>query len=88
MANLVINCVSASTGSRTAFMVNIQVGWSDDQDSNHEAGGNVVVSATASAAEINEAVRSAGIALAAQHGVTVGPGDVVRLFGGARPNVS
>lgn len=40
------------------------------------------------AADINDAIRSAAISIAADHGKTVGPSDTVRLFGLALPNLS
>lgn len=90
MANLVIRVTEAVIANPGTISVSIQVTWTDAIGFNRAAGTDVTVSATAAAAAINEAIRSAGVALAAgdPHGVTVGPGDVVRVFGGAQPNVS
>lgn len=90
MAHLVIHVTDANIVSPDMMSVNLQITWVDADSFSRSTITDVVLSATASAAAINEAVRSAGIAAAAAaaHGVTVGPGDVVRVFGGAVPNIS
>lgn len=90
MANLVILVADANIAAPEFISANIQVTWTDADGFNRGAGTNVVVPANAPASAINDAIRSAGVALAASaaHGVTVGPNDTVRIFGGAVPNIS
>lgn len=90
MANLVIRVTEATIVGPDIMSANIQVTWVDAAGFGRSAGTDVTVSATAAASVINEAIRFAGVALAAgdAHGVTVGPTDVVRIFGGAVPNIS
>jgi hypothetical protein len=90
MANLVIRVADANIASPEFISVNIQVTWTDPQNFNRSAGGDLLVPATASAEAINAAIRTRGIdlAAAAPNGVSVGDGDVVRIFGGALPNLS
>lgn len=90
MASLAIHILDVNAVGGDNFSVSINVTWVDDQGSGRSASEDVAVSAVDSAEAINAAVRSHAIALAAgdAHGVTVGHGDVVRIFGGAVPNVS
>ena len=90
MSNLTIRVTEAANVGGDAISVSIQVSWVDAAGFGRSSGTDVTVSATAAAAAINEAIRSAGTSLAAAdaHGVTVGPSDVVRIFGGAVPNGS
>lgn len=90
MANLVIRITEAVIAGPTTMSVSIQVTWADAAGFNRSVGTDVTVPATAAAAVINAAVRDAGIAAAGAdpHGVTIGSDDVVRIFGGAVPNIN
>lgn len=90
MANLVIHVDGANAAGPGLTSVSITVSWVDAEGFNRSIGGDATVAATASAEDINEALRvfSIELAAAAPHGVTSAAGDVVRIFGGAVPNIS
>jgi hypothetical protein len=90
MANLVIYVTQVIMFTPEQISASIQVSWVDVDGFERSASTDVITSAISSAAEINDVIRSAGRAIAESnaHGVTVGSGDTVRIFGGALPNIS
>lgn len=87
MAHIAIVILDVNMSSPDDIAVSMNVTWVDHTGSNRSASGDLITP-LASAAGINDEIRTKGTAIAIAHGVTVGADDVVRIFGGAVPNVS
>lgn len=92
MAFIVAMVTSADAGGADPDTIQVVLitTWVSSNGSNLNATGVLSIPATASADQINAMTRQKAIEVvaAAPNGITVGPTDVVRVFGGAVPNVS